>query len=193
MTKHKQTRILAESALMVAAAAVLSLIQFPGPWVNGGSITLCSMLPICIVSFRHGIRWGLLSGLVFGILQMMFGIGGLRGISLTTFVLSVLMDYLLAFTVLGLAGMFRNTMARTTTAFAAGCSIAIFLRFLCHFISGVVVWDSLIAAEGINWVGILYSLQYNASYMLPELVLTVVVGVVLCRMVDLRADRVAQR
>ncbi len=191
--KMKRTRILAEAALMVAAAAVLSVIQLPGPWVNGGSITLCSMLPICVVSFRHGIKWGLLSGFAFGILQMMFGISGLRGISLTTFVLSVLMDYLLAFTVLGLAGIFRNRIAKPSISFAAGASVAIFLRFLCHFISGCVVWDSLVTVEGIHWAGILYSLQYNASYMLPEWIITVAVGIVLCRMVDLRAERIAYR
>ena len=179
-----RTRKLTECALLIAIATVLSFIQFPGPWVNGGSITLCSMLPICIIGYRHGTKWGLLSGLTYGIIQMIFGISGLKGITFGTFIAAVILDYLFAFTVLGFSGIFRGMIKNQTTSFAVGAGFAVFLRFICHFISGALVWDSLLAETGINWAGILFSLQYNGSYMLPELIITVVVGVVFCKLFD---------
>lgn len=181
---NNKTRKLTETALLIAMATVLSLIQFPGPWVNGGSITLCSMLPICIIGYRYGVRWGILGGFVHGLLQLLLGVNGLKGISLETLVLSVILDYLLAFAVLGLSGLFRNTIKNPSVAFMAGSAIGIFLRFVCHFISGAFVWVSILNETGLNWAGILYSLEYNGSYMGPELVITLVAGAVFCRVFD---------
>lgn len=181
---NNKTRKLTETALLIAMATVLSLIQFPGPWVNGGSITLCSMLPICIIGYRYGVRWGILGGFVHGLLQLLLGVNALKGISLDTLVLSVILDYLLAFAVLGLSGLFRNTIKNPSVAFMAGSAIGIFLRFVCHFISGAFVWVSILNETGLNWAGILYSLEYNGSYMGPELVITLVAGAVFCRVFD---------
>lgn len=181
---NNKTRKLTETALLIAMATVLSLIQFPGPWVNGGSITLCSMLPICIIGYRYGVRWGILGGFVHGLLQLLLGVNALKGISLETLVLSVILDYLLAFAVLGLSGLFRNTIKNPSVAFMAGSAIGIFLRFVCHFISGAFVWDTILADTGLNWAGILYSLSYNGSYMGPELVITLAAGVIFCRVFD---------
>ena len=181
---NNKTRKLTETALLIAMATVLSLIQFPGPWVNGGSITLCSMLPICIIGYRYGVRWGILGGFVHGLLQLLLGVNALKGISLETLVLSVILDYLLAFAVLGLSGLFRNTIINPSVAFMAGSAIGIFLRFVCHFISGAFVWVSILNETGLNWAGILYSLEYNGSYMGPELVITLVAGAVFCRVFD---------
>ena len=127
---NNKTRKLTETALLIAMATVLSLIQFPGPWVNGGSITLCSMLPICIIGYRYGVRWGILGGFVHGLLQLLLGVNGLKGISLETLVLSVILDYLLAFAVLGFSGLFRNKIKNGSLAFAAGSTVGIVLRFV---------------------------------------------------------------
>ncbi len=181
---NDKTRKLTETALLIALGTILSLIQFPGPWVNGGSITLCSMLPICIIGYRYGVRWGILGGVVYGLLQLLLGVNALRGISLATVALSVLLDYLLAFGVLGFSGLFRRKIQNQSAAFMAGAGIAIVLRFLCHFISGAFVWDTILADTGLNWAGILYSFNYNGSYMLPELVITLVAGAILCRVFD---------
>ena len=181
---NNKTRKLTETALLIAMATVLSLIQFPGPWVNGGSITLCSMLPSCIIGYRYGVRWGLLSGFVHGLLQLLLGMNALKGVSLETLVLSVILDYLLAFAVLGFSGLFRNKIKNSSVAFAAGSAIGIFLRFVCHFISGAFVWDTILGDTGLNWAGILYSLSYNGSYMGPELIITLVAGVIFCRIFD---------
>lgn len=181
---NNKTRKLTETALLIAMATVLSLIQFPGPWVNGGSITLCSMLPICIIGYRYGVRWGLLGGFVHGLLQLLLGMNALKGVSLETLVLSVILDYLLAFAVLGFSGLFRNTIKNSSVAFMAGSAVGIFLRFVCHFISGAFVWDTILGDTGLNWAGILYSLTYNGSYMGPELIITLVAGAIFCRIFD---------
>lgn len=181
---NNKTRKITETALLIALATVLSLIQFPGPWVNGGSITLCSMLPICIIGYRYGVRWGLLSGFIYGLLQLLLGVSVLKGVSLSTVIFAVIFDYLLAFAVLGLSGLFRNTIKNSSVAFMAGSAIGIFLRFVCHFISGAFVWVSILNETGLNWAGILYSLEYNGSYMGPELVITLVAGAVFCRIFD---------
>ncbi len=181
---NNKTRKLTETALLIALATVLSLIQFPGPWINGGSITLCSMLPICIIGYRYGVRWGLLSGFIYGLLQLLLGVSVLKGVSLSTVIFAVIFDYLLAFAVLGFSGLFRNTIKNSSVAFMAGSAIGIVLRFVCHFISGAFVWVSILNETGLNWAGILYSLEYNGSYMGPELVITLVAGAVFCRIFD---------
>lgn len=181
---RNHTRKLTETALMLAVATVLSMIQFPGPWAQGGAVTLCSMLPICIISFRYGVKWGLVTGCTYGILQLFLGMSVLRGVSLSTVLFSILLDYLLAFGVLGLTGIFRRTIKDPSGAFVCGSTMAITLRFACHFISGIFVWDTILDKTGINWAGIVYSLAYNGSYMLPELIITVAAGAVFCRIFD---------
>lgn len=158
---------------MIALATVLSFIRvYKLPW--GGSITLLSMLPIVIYSIRHGVAKGLGVAFVFSLIQFVQGItDGLFGWGLTTASLigCILFDYILAFTVIGVAGIFRS---KGVLGAVAGTAIALLLRFISHFCTGVVIWKSY----GALWDGFstdntyLYSLLYNGSYMLPELIFT---------------------
>jgi len=178
--QNVRTRKLVEGAAMVALAIVLSYIRvFKLPW--GGSITLLSMLPIVVYSLRWGIKDGFLVSFVFALFQFFQGIGdGLFGWGLTPgmLVACIVIDYLGAYTILGIAGIFRK---KGTMGAILGVALAVFLRFVCHFLSGVVIWHSF----GELWSGFatenewLYSLGYNGAYMLPELVLTVIATVIL--------------
>ena len=161
---YSKTRILVECALMIAAGTVLSNIKmFTMP--NGGSVTLLSMLPFVLVSFRHGVKWGLFTGFVNSLLQMLLGFWAPPVPTFLYFLGEVLLDYVLAFMALGLAGV------------AFGTFMAGLLRFLCSFLSGVLIWGNL--NEGLAaWT---YSLGYNASYMLPETLLTVIAAVLICK------------
>ena len=171
--KNSKTLTLVEGAVMVALATVLSFIRvYKLPW--GGSITLLSMLPIAVFSIKHGVAKGLGAAFVFSLIQFIQGItDGLFGWGLSPIMLvaCLFIDYLAAYTVLGVAGMFRKKGA---VGWIAGTMIAVFLRFVCHFISGVVIWKSF----GALWDGfstdnsVLYSLLYNGSYMLPEMIFT---------------------
>ena len=165
--------MLVEGAVMIALATVLSFIKvYNLPW--GGSITLLSMLPIAVYSIRYGVAKGIGASFVYSLIQLIQGATeGLFGWGLSPVMLiaCILLDYIAAYTVLGLAGMFRKNGA---AGWLAGTVIAVFLRFACHFISGVVIWKSF----GELWDGFstenswLYSLLYNGSYMLPEMIFT---------------------
>ena len=102
---YSKTRILVECALMIAIGTVLSNIKF-FTLPNGGSVTLLSMLPFVLVSFRHGVKWGLFTGFVNGCLQMLLGFYAPPAPGLLPLVGMILLDYVLAFTLLGLAVVF---------------------------------------------------------------------------------------
>lgn len=177
-----KTKVLVEGAVMVALATVLSYIRvFKLPW--GGSITLLSMLPIALFSIRRGLKPGFMASFAFALIQFAQGIGdGLFGWGLTAGMLiaCIVLDYLGAFTVLGIAGIFRKN---GIAGWIAGIAVAVGLRFVCHFLSGVVIWGSF----GQLWDTFytentwLYSFVYNACYMLPELIFTIIGAVVLLK------------
>ncbi|MBQ8515110.1 MAG: energy-coupled thiamine transporter ThiT [Ruminococcus sp.] len=178
--RNTKTRLLVEGAIMVALAAALSFIRiYKLPW--GGSITLLSMLPIVVFSIRYGVVKGLAVSFVFACFQFAQGImDGIFGWGLTPGMLiaCILLDYLLPFTLLGLAGLFRK---KDTAGWIAGTVLALLLRFACHFASGVIIWQSFGQLWGDFFTEntVLYSLCYNGSYMLPEIILTCIGAVLL--------------
>ena len=191
--QNTKTKILVEGAVMVALATVLSFIRvFKLPW--GGSITLLSMLPIVLFSIRRGVSWGLAVSFVFSLIQFAQGImDGLFGWGLTLGMLiaCILLDYIGAFTVLGIAGCFRK---KGLPGWIGGISLAVGLRFALHFLSGVVIWHSF----GELWSGFatentyLYSFLYNGCYMLPELVFTLAGAVALLKVPQTKRFLIAE-
>jgi len=160
--KKTSAQMLTEAGIMIAAAQILSYIKiFEAPY--GGSVTAGSMIPIIVFSLRWGLKQGLLVGTAYGILQFLLG-----GTIFSLHIISILFDYVVAFGLLGMAGIFRNSLK---SVFAGTC-LGILGRFICHVISGVFVWASY-APEGMN--PLFYSIMYNGSYLLPELVITLVI------------------
>ena len=185
---------LCECAIMVALAVALSRVsKFTiGVWLTpllpfGGTVTFFSMLPICIISIKHGLGWGLGSAFCFSWFQILEG--GVFGWGLTPVMLigSLLLDYILAFTVLGLAGIFRKHGIK---GMIAGVILVCVLRFAIHFLAGIILWAELdeFIAFGQAWVNrpVLYSIVYNGSYMLPETILTIAGAVLLFRVPQLK-------
>ncbi len=162
--ERMSTRMMVEAGIMIALAQILSYVKvFEAPY--GGSVTAGSMVPIIIFSLRWGFKNGLLAGLAYGALQFILGP------KYSYHIVSLLFDYFVAFSVLGFAGLFNNTRVGSLL----GSGLCIFLRFVCHVISGVVVFASY-APETMNplW----YSVLYNAGYLLPEMAISLlVVGV----------------
>ena len=181
--QHNKTNVLVEGAIMIALATVLSFIRVVKlPW--GGSITLLSMLPIVLFSIRRGIKAGLTVSFLFSLVQFIQGImDGLFGWGLTpgSLIACIFLDYLLAFTVLGLAGIFRK---KGVPGWIAGIAFAILLRFTMHFLSGVIIWQSFgqLWGEFFTENTVLYSLLYNGAYMLPEMIFTIIGAVALLKM-----------
>ena len=177
---------LTESAMMIAIATLLSmakLIDMP----YGGSVTMASMLPLVIISYRHGTGWGLLTGLAYGAVQLALGtknIGYLPVKDFASVATLIAADYLVAFAVLGFGGIFRRLCKRQTTALALGSVLVAVLRYICHVIAGWTVWASFTVSKA----GLLYSISYNATYMLPEMLVLVVAAVFLGNALDFRGE-----
>lgn len=173
---------------MIALATVLSYIRvYKLPW--GGSITLLSMLPIIIFSIKNGLKHGFFAAFVFSLIQFGQGvIDGLFGWGLTPQILAacIIIDYIGAYTILGIGGIFKN---KGVAGWVSGAALAVFLRFMLHYASGVFIWQSV----GELWGGFstesswIYSLIYNASYMLPELIFTTLGAFALFRVPQTRA------
>ncbi len=179
MTTKKKLNLhaLIECAIMVALSTVLSMVKiYTAPL--GGSVTLLSMLPVCVLSIRLGLKWGLAGGFVYAALQMFLDLGAVISWGLTPAALigCIVFDYLLAFTVIGLAGVFRILRR---PGMIAGVTLALFLRFCSHLVSGTLIFDIWMPEEWSN--PFLYSVVYNGTFMLPELVLTVAAVIALTK------------
>lgn len=163
-------RCLTEAAIMVALAQVLSyikLMELP----NGGSLTP-AMFPIILFAIRWGLKPGLLAGFAFGLLQLIFDGAYAWGWQ------SMLLDYLVAFTPLGLAGLFKGKKWGIFVGTVVGCAA----RFVVHYISGVTIYKILAPTEllGMTFTSpSFYSLVYNGSYMLPNTILALIIAGVL--------------
>ncbi len=181
----KTTVRLTESAVMLAVAFVLSLIpvvQMP----FGGDVTLASMLPVLIIAFRHGVPWGLLVGLAGSLLQLLTGLDNLSyATSAGAAVAIIVLDYLVAFTATGLGGVFRGGRMSQTAKLIGGILLCCAIRYVCHVISGCTVWAGVSIPDA---QGLLYSLTYNAAYMIPETIITVAAGTALSLSLDLQHD-----
>lgn len=178
---------LTETAIMIAIATVLnefSVIRFP----FGGTVTVFSQVPIVVLAFRYGTPWGFSSGFILGITQMMFGLKNFSYVAgITAYLILALSDYLIAFGVLGFGGVFRKREENQTKALVLGTIFASTLRYICHFISGVVIWKDYAPANTIKAI-VKYSAGYNASYMIPEVIVTVIGVVALSKVVDFTSE-----
>lgn len=174
---NRSVRKLTEGAVFVAIATVLSFLKIDLPF--GGGVTVVSMLPLIIISHRWGWKWGLFTAFVYSVLQMIFGLDNVG--YATTFVTAVgviLFDYIVAYTVIGLSGLFDKPCGKTRRSVSVGIAVTFLLRFACHYITGVWIWGGWMPESFMNitmtspW---LYSFLYNGWYMLAELVLTEIV------------------
>ena len=156
------TRMLVQGALCIALAFVLSYIKlFSMPM--GGSITLFSMLPIFVYAWLYGPAAGLLAGFAYSLLQI---VQGAYIVHWAQFIL----DYILAFTVLGVAGFFPKSLA-------LGAGVGGLCRMICGVISGAVFFGEYAAEAGYQsaW---LYSFMYNLTTIGADTVLCVIAALI---------------
>ena len=174
---ESKTKMLTRSAVMIALAVALSffaVVKLP----NGGSITIGSLVPIILVSYWYDIKWALATSLIYSIIQMALGFYPPPVQNFSSFLLVILLDYVIAFSVLGLAGTIAKKIKDTSLKLIIGSTVVLFMRFLCHFLSGVTIWSSY--AEGKNVF--LFSFLYNGSYMAGELIITLIIMTVLSKL-----------
>ncbi len=220
--KPIQTKRLTVSAVMLALATVLAAVCALIPFLHlpmGGGFTVASMLPIVIVSYMYGIKWGLFTSFTYSVIQIIMdlcmGVSG--SVIMVLFMpehedymgavaaVSILViDYLIAYTVLGLGGLFRNRFESKTKALCLGAAVALALRYLAHIVSGYIFYGAwaewffsqegwfqglgLWLIEHLNGgvLALVYSIFYNGLYMIPEIVITVIAAVAVSRIAQVK-------
>ena len=186
MKQTMRTKKMVEASLLVALATVLSILKI-AELPYGGSITLASMLPILLLSYRHGARWGLGGGVVYGVLQQLLGLNNLSYFTTWQSVLAIIfLDYVIAFAVVGFGGAFRRAVKNQALSLATGAFFVCVLRYLCHVVSGATVWAGLSIPSG---AALAYSFIYNATYMIPETIVLVAVAYYLGTLLDFRREQ----
>ena len=205
-----KTKRITESAMLLAVAIVLELVakMIIPEMPFGGQITLVSMLPVVLISYRHGIKWGLVSGVGYALLEMAIGAKTVAaafqpgyfgdGVMLLNAFIMCVLDYLVAFTVLGIGGCFRNKIQNKGVGLMCGSLVALGARYVSHIASGYILFSSwaewfftqegfpawgaqLAASMSPQALGFVYSVVYNGMYMVPEMIITAVVALLLAR------------
>ena len=179
---------LTECAIMLALSFALScakLFEMP----MGGSVTVASMLPVMLISIKYGVSTGLATCFVYSLTQLMQAVASANVFPYcetpTTLVLCILFDYVVPFTVLGLAGLFHKMKLTKNTEINIyiGIISVVVLRFLCHFITGVAIWGQW-APEGMGKY--LYSFLYNGGFLSLDFLICIVCAVLMFRKAELR-------
>ena len=210
MERTMKTRRLTESAMLLAIAIVLEFIsKLVIPEMPfGGQVTLVSMLPVVLISYRHGVKWGLVAGVTYALLEMAIGFKTVSaafqpgyfgdGTMIVNALLMCLLDYLVAFTVLGIGGIFRNRMESPVAALVCGSLVALGARYVTHILSGYILfagwaewvftqegfpaWGAQLveslSPEALGWT---YSVVYNGFYMIPEMICTAIAAGVIAK------------
>lgn len=205
-----KTKSLTESAMLLALAVILELVakMFIPELPFGGQITLASMLPVVLISYRHGLKWGFVSSAAYAAIEMMIGMKTISaaflpgyfgdGAMILNAILMCLLDYAVAFCVLGLGGIFRNRIKKPGVSLMCGSLVALGARYIAHILSGYILFSDYAAwfftQEGFPaWggqlveslspgvLGFVYSVVYNGMYMLPEMIITAAMALVIAR------------
>ena len=201
--KQETTKRLVLTAMMLAIATVIAFICSLIPFLNfpfGGGITICSMLPIILISYLYGIKWGFFTGFTYSIIQMMLGYGTIGALFTPTddayqgvinALLICVIDYILAYTALGLGGVFRNKIDNKSLSICLGSIVALVTCYVFHVLSGAIFYgawatwffeDTVMAELSVSkWImerftgqslSLVYSTVYNGCYMVPEIIIT---------------------
>ncbi len=207
MNTSQKTKRLAVSAIMLATATVLAALCALVPFLSlpfGGSFTVASMLPLVLIAYMYGTKWGLFCGFTYAVIQIILDLMAGKGSMLLGYFLPtsedfmgigvaigiLILDYFVAYTVLGLGGVLRNKMHKVP-AIIVGVLIALGARYAVHIVSGYLFFGTwaewFFTQEGFYAIGnvilnafsgqllaIVYSIFYNGLYMIPELVITAV-------------------
>ena len=163
------------TAVLIGLGTALSLVKL---WKMplGGSVTLLSMLPIALISIEYGVGWGLTGAFAYSLIQLALDMAEVLswGLSAGAVAGCFLLDYVLAFTAIGLSGLFRK---KGVPGICVGIGIALVLRFIFHLISGTIIFDVWLPDGWAN--PFIYSVCYNGAFMLPELAMTMAGAVAL--------------
>ena len=211
----QQTQRLTTSAVLLALAMVLAMVCALIPFLNlpfGGGFTVASMLPVVIISYMYGMKWGFFSAAIYSVIQIVMDLYLGKGSTLLALFMPnsedfmgigaaiaiLIIDYLVAYTLLGFGGAFRK-MKNKPLALTLGVVLALSLRYLAHIVSGYIFYGAwaewFFTQENFYAIGgwildtfsgeglaIVYSIFYNGLYMIPEIIITAVAAVIVSRL-----------
>ena len=209
----KRIEAITLSAIMLAFALSISAICAVLPFLNlpfGGGFTIASMLPIILIAYMYGTKWGILTAFVYSMLQMLLGFNTVSAFFLPgdsqmlwwKAVLVLFIDYVIAYTVLGFGGVFRKKF-EIKKALVLGSIFAIALRYIAHIISGAIFFGAwaewFFTQEGFyawgekileifsgNILALVYSVIYNGTYMIPEIIITAIAAALIVRIPQIK-------
>ena len=218
----KQTRRLTTSAVMLALAMVLAMVCALVPFLNlpfGGGFTVASMLPIVIISYMYGMKWGFFSAAIYSVIQIVMDLYLGKGSTILALfmpnsedfmgfgaaVAILIIDYLVAYTLLGFGGAFRKLVKNKALSLALGVVLALSLRYVAHIVSGYIFYGAwaewFFSQENFYAIGgwilehfsgkglaLIYSIFYNGLYMIPEIIITTVAALIVGRLPVIKKD-----
>ncbi|MBQ7604806.1 MAG: energy-coupled thiamine transporter ThiT [Clostridia bacterium] len=207
--RSKKTERLVETAIMIALAFALSMVSDLVPFLQlpfGGKVTLVSCLPLVYIGVRYGLGQGLLAGIITGVIQLVLGLAkNASSLMLEHWyetVFMLLLDYIVAYTAIGLSGILRKSK-RGPIKLAFGSIIGLTARYISHIFSGWIffgqwaewffedaaetypgTWyaslsESILSKFSGSGLALVYSTVYNGLYMIPEIIVTAVVGAII--------------
>ncbi len=206
--KKKNLYWLVESAVMIALATVLELVakMIIPEMPFGGQVTIVSMLPVVLVGWKYGIGKGIITGFVYSLVQMALGVKTISSLILPAsddylggignIILMFIFDYILAYTVIGLGSMYKKMIKNDSLSLSLGAFTVLSFRYISHIISGYILYGAwaewFFTQEGFyswgqtimntytgNALSLVYSIIYNGSYMIPEIIITTIVAVII--------------
>ncbi len=217
---QQKVRRLTVSAMMLALTTVLAIVCAYIPFLNlpfGGGFTVASMLPIVIVAYMYGTKWGLFTAGCYSVIQIILSLTqGASGTVMALFmpasddfmgygaaVAIIVIDYIVAYTVLGFGGIFRERIENKTGALVLGTIVALALRYLAHILSGYIFYGAwaewfftqdgfyaignlILDAFSGNMLSIVYSVFYNGLFMIPEIIITALAAVAVSRIPQIK-------
>ena len=189
------TQRLVKTSILLAIATVLSVVKlFSMPF--GGTITPASMMPVILIAYIYGTKWGLFSAFIYGILQMITGMNVVSAMFLPGesqmviwhAVLVCVIDYILAYMMLGFGGVFKNKIKNQSLSIALGTFVSMLLTYIMHIVSGYIFYGAwaewfftqdgfysfgktIVESFSGNLLSLIYSVIYNGLYMIPEIII----------------------
>ncbi len=204
--KNKKTEKLVETAIMIALSFALAFVSDLIPFLQlpfGGKVTLVSCLPLVYIGVRYGIGQGFLAGLISGVIQLATGFikhpSSLIMEHWYETAAMLLLDYIIAYTVIGLSGLMKKSR-HAPLKLAVGSITGLTARYLCHILSGWIFFgqwaewfftdpetiggatklgEFVMSHFSGSGLAVAYSAVYNGLYMIPEIVVTAVVGAII--------------
>ena len=209
---------------MLALAMVLAMVCALIPFLNlpfGGGFTVASMLPVVIISYMYGMKWGFFSAAIYSVIQIVMDLYLGKGSTIMALFMPnsedfmgfgaaiaiLIIDYLVAYTLLGFGGAFRKVIKNKALALTLGVVLALSLRYIAHIVSGYIFYGAwaewFFSQENFYAIGawilehfsgnalaVIYSIFYNGLYMIPEIVITAVAALIVGRLPVIKMSEV---